>query len=126
MAVRPPGDNIDYGDAPDDAATGNPAAAKSRGIGVLLLALGAAAVAAGVFLGIPSQKVTMALTGLGTVGVVMGIGMVLFPWTPEMFELNKQDDFGKMFKAMPVIWKVWFVFSLAAILAAAFAPVALR
>jgi hypothetical protein len=120
-------EDIDTSEAPDDGGRPyKPAAGKSRALGVFFILLGAAAVGAIFYFDIPSRKVTAALSALGTVGVFMGVGMVLVPWTPKMFALNEQDDFGKLFAAMPVFWKVWFVVSIVAMLGGMFAPLILR
>lgn len=119
-------DDIDYSEAPDGAPGHNPAAAKSRAIGVFFTLLGAAALTVVLVFDLPVKKLTALLAAVGGLGVVMGVGMVLFPWTEAMFALNQQDDFGKLFKAMPQIWKVWFVLSMAVMLGVMFAVLAVK
>ncbi len=119
--------DIDYAAAPDDdGPRHNPTAPKSRALGVFFVLLGAGAGAAVLAFDVPSKKVTAALAAFGSLGVVMGAGMILVPWTEEMFALNQQDDFGKLFKAMPPFWKAWFVLSMVVMLGAMFAVFALK
>jgi hypothetical protein len=98
-----------------------PAAIKSRAIGCVVILAGAAALAAIPVIGVMPKKVFVALLALGPVGLMMGLGMIIVPWTDEMFALNDQEDVGKFFRAMPPVWKVWFVLSIGVMLAILFA-----
>jgi hypothetical protein len=120
--------DIDYSEAPEDDVRGapNPAAAKSRGLGILFTVLGAAALTAVLVFDVPSKKVTAALAAFGGLGVFLGPGMVVVPWTEEMFALNQQNDFGKLFSAMTPFWKVWFVLGMIVMLGIMFAVMALK
>ncbi len=102
-----------------------PAAVKSRAVGCLLVLLGVGAVVGALLIGEVSRKVLAALMAIAACAPLWGIGMILFPWTDEMFALNQQDNFGKMFAAMPRIWKVWFFLCIVVMLAALFATLAL-
>jgi hypothetical protein len=75
-----------------------------------LISAGAGVIALGLVLGLVAPK-GKALIGLGAVGVLVGLGWLYSPWTPEMVAANSGDDFGKLWRLMPLFWKLWFVFS---------------
>jgi hypothetical protein len=111
-------------DAPTDPPAA-PAGVKSRAIGCLIVVGGVALFALIPVLGVMSKKLFVALLSFGVVGLMMGAGMILVPWTDEMFALNDQDDLGKFYRAMSRFWKVWFVLSLGVMVAVMFAALIL-
>lgn len=102
-----------------------PAGVKSRAVGCLILVGGAVLLALIPVIGAMPKKVFVALLAIGPVGLMMGLGMIVVPWTDEMFALNDQDDIGKFFRAMPRFWKVWFVLSIGVMVAVMFAALIL-
>jgi len=97
-----------------------PTGAPSRAPGWWLILAGVGVSGLGFLLGQFAQK-GMALVGIGVVGVLVGLGWLYSPWTPEMIAANSGDDFGKMWRVMPLFWKVWFWFSIAVGMAVMFA-----
>ncbi len=123
--MNPPDPTPERDPGPPPAPPPLPAAVKSRAFGCLILVIGAAMLGVIPLFGVMPKKVLGALLAFGTVGLMMGAGMVLFPWTEEMFALNQQDDFRKLYRAMPPVWKVWFPLSLVVMLAVMFAALIL-
>jgi hypothetical protein len=62
-----------------------------------------------------------ALIGIGVIGVLIGIGYLVRPWSAEMIAANSGDDFRKLWRLMPLFWKLWFVLSVLVGLAVMFA-----
>lgn len=121
--MNPP-DNSPDSEPQDEEELGQPPSAatvKSRAIGCFVILLGIAA-AGGVYMydGI-SRKLFAALMACAAIAPLWGLGMILFPWTEEMFAMNSQDNFGKMYAVMPRIWKLWFFLCIGAMIAAMFA-----
>lgn len=94
-----------------------PAAVKSRAVGCCLLVGGAVLLALVPVIGVMPKKVLIVLLALGPVGLMMGLGMIVVPWTDEMFAMNDQEDLGKWWRSMTRFWKVWFSLSIAVMLA---------
>ena len=97
-----------------------PTGAPSRAPGWWLMLAGVVVIGLGFLLGQFALK-GMALVGIGVVGVLMGLGWLYRPWTPEMIAANSGDDFGKLWRLWPLFWKVWFWFSIAVGMAVMFA-----
>ena len=87
----------------------------SRGEGIVLL-LGGLLMAAGacyaVFSEVRSVKLPAALAGVVAMCVMMGLGMIVAPWSARQLEADRRGDGDEWFKALPPGWKVWFCLSL--------------
>src|SRR5688572_10881215 len=84
----------------------------SRGEGIVLLLGGLVMVAVVAVYEVRSIKLTAALAGLGVWAVMMGLGMIVAPWSARPFEADRRGDDDEWFKALPLGWKVWFCLSL--------------
>ena len=83
----------------------------SRAGGWWFILGGAGIGALGVLLSFLAPK-GRALIGIGVIGVLIGIGVLIRPWSAEMIAANSGDDFGKLWRLMPLFWKLWFVLSI--------------
>ena len=68
----------------------------------------------GFWLGIRVDERGMELVGIGATGMLLGIGYLIRPWTPEMRAANTGPNarIDRLWRAMPLFWKLWFVGSL--------------
>jgi len=88
----------------------------SRGEGVVLL-VGGLVMLAGAGYAISetwSVKLPAGLAGGGTFAVMMGLGMIVAPWSAQPFDADRRGDEDEWFKALPLGWKVWFCLTLVA------------
>ena len=88
----------------------------SRGEGIVLL-VGGLAMLAGAGYAISetwSVKLPAGLAGVGTMAVMMGLGMIVAPWSAHPLEADRRGDADEWFKALPLGWKVWFCLSMVA------------
>ena len=84
----------------------------SRGEGIVLLLGGLVMVAVVGVYEVRSIKLTAALAGLGAMAIMMGLGMIVAPWSTHLLEADRRGDDDEWFKALPLGWKVWFCLSL--------------
>jgi hypothetical protein len=94
------------------ADSGMDTAPRTRTPGVWLILAGAGVAALGYLLG-QFAGTAMALVGVGAAGVMIGAGYLAWPWSAEMVAANNDPNgFGRLWRLMPLFWKVWFVLSI--------------